>query len=259
MWMVFMRFFHFFALILCLADFSSARADEPCPREPFETDLQVIEVQIAAQPLKPVDWYADRVLSPTPFADERLTDGFTSGGSGGLGNHSAASLRYDAKRYVLVYVIREWPIPANVAGAGLVGSVIPAKPNAQQAVRKAGNDTYLVTVARPTPSDAAEFACLANRLLGPKPAPPPPPPPYEPPSDPKAPVEVAVTATIRRSHCFDDTYTDGHVESSNVLSSRPDFSYDLSLPCGTQRDLMSRIDKVLYAPINEIFARANSR
>jgi hypothetical protein len=258
MWMVFMRLCKWVVPSLWLAKCSSVWADDPCPSEPFETDLQVVEQRIAVEPLRPVDWYADRILSPTFFPDERLTEGFVSGGSGGLGNHSAVSLKYDAKRYVLVYVIREWPMPANAPYAGLASSTIPAKPAAQQAVRKRGNDTYVITVARLTPKEAVEFACLANQLLAPTPAPPPPPPPYEPPSDPNAPVEITVASTVRRSNC-EDTFTDGHMESAELFSSRHDFSIDLNLSCNTRQDLISRINNLLYAPIKVIFAQANSR
>jgi hypothetical protein len=228
----------------------SARAGNLCPAAPFETDVHTIAAAIAAEPLRPAAWYADMAIACIRLEADRLTDGAAFHNSGGLMRSSAASLEYDAKRYVLVYLDTEWPSRLDF---GRTKSA-PPKPIPNQVVRKVGDVTYITTIARPTPEDAREFACLANRLLGPT-RPKPPPAIYEPPSDPTLPIEVTVTASRPGPRCAPPQFTDGYMESFGLLSSRPGFSYDADVPCDIQADLESHIKEVLYAPINEVFER----
>jgi hypothetical protein len=148
----------------------SARAGNLCPAAPFETDVPTITAAIAAEPLRPAAWYADTAMARIPRETDRLTDAAAFRSSGGFMSSSAASLEYDAKRYVLVYLDTEWPSRLDFGRP----KSAPAKPIPNQVIRKVGDVTYITTIARPTPEDAREFACLANRLLGPtRPKPPP--------------------------------------------------------------------------------------
>ena len=85
-----------------------ASAEEACPAAPFETDVGKIAAAIAAQPLEPLLSDASGPPSGTPES-ERLTDGAVWTSAGGLGAHSAVSLDYDAKRYLIVHVLEDWP------------------------------------------------------------------------------------------------------------------------------------------------------
>ena len=228
----------------------SARAGNLCPAAPFETDVHTIAAAIAAEPLRPAASYADTAMASIRLEADRLTDGAASRGSGGFMSSSAASLEYDAKRYVLVYLDTEWPSRLDFERP----KSAPPKPMPNQVIRKVGDVTYITTIARPTPEDAREFACLANRLLGPT-RPKPPAAIYQPPSDPTLPIEVTVTASRPGPRCAPPQFTDGHIESFGLLTSRPGFSYDVDVPCDIREDLESHIKEVLYAPINEVFER----
>jgi hypothetical protein len=228
----------------------SARAENLCPAAPFETDVHVIAAAIAAEPLRPAAWYAEAAITRTSREADRLTDGASFSSAGGFMSSSAGSLEYDAKRYVLVYLETQWPSRFDFGQS----TSAPLKPNPNQLIRKVDDRTYTTTIARPTPEDAREFACLANRLLGPT-RPKPPPAIYEPPSDPTLPIEVTVTGRRPGHGCEPPQFTDGYVESFGLLTSRPGFSYDTDVPCGIQADLEHHIKSVLYAPINEAIER----
>ena len=98
------------SLILTLLSFAVAGCDP-------HTDVRSIAAAIATEPAESLDWYADKAPSNTldPI------DGAIDRSGGGLGGHGSTTLRYDAKRYVLVGVDElswiEWR-PPNLQVAG---------------------------------------------------------------------------------------------------------------------------------------------
>ena len=132
------------------------RAADLCPAGPFETDPRVIAAAIAAQPLKPRVWDESRHSSPP------LTDGFSWGSTGGLMHYGSDSLIYDAKRYVAVSATGTWP-PRELVRRARSTSDFDGLPS-NQIVHHSGRATFITTVARPTPDQATQFACLVNRL-----------------------------------------------------------------------------------------------
>ena len=252
-----------------------ASAEEACPAAPFETDVGKIAAAIAAQPLEPLHSDASGPPSGTPES-ERLTDGAVWTSAGGLGAHSAVSLDYDAKRYLIVHVLEDWP-SRDVYELNVKPSPPErAKPIRNQVIRQVGDVTYTTTAARPTPEQAREFACLANRLLAPQPEQGPPqqePPQQDPPkgqppkqqpsleSEPptssvghgsrRLPSEFTITVTGRRI-CDLGQFTDAHVEGLELLSKGSVVTNSSHLPCDTQRDLRDRMREVISEPIDEV-------
>lgn len=227
----------------------TAWAGDLCPEGPFETDIHAIAAAIAAEPLRPLTWYAATAVSGMP-ENERITDGAFSAGGGGLGNSGDRSTSYDAKRYVVVSVARQWPSTFTL-GAGRSES---RKPIPHQVIQKVGDMTYTTIVARPAPEDAREFACLANRLLVPKRESPPSPPSaiYEPPSDPRVPAEVTVIAPRRSSESCQQWFSDAHWESFSLVTSRQGLAYDNELSCAARDELERHIEEVIFAPVNDV-------
>ena len=143
-------------------------AQDLCPPGPFETDSQAIAATMAAEPLQPLEWYADRAIG----GQMGVTDGAWERAGGGLGGNGQFQMWSDAKHYVSVYLDTEWPPPP---GSFMYPSrgVEPPPLMSNQLVRKIPPNTYTLTVGRPTLEEAREFACLANQLLIPEPKPPP--------------------------------------------------------------------------------------
>jgi sugar lactone lactonase YvrE len=234
--------------------YATAAAESLCPAGPFETDVRKIATAIAAEQPKPDVRDAVSPASGTP-ENEQLTDGAIWTAAGGLGGHSAVSLLYDAKRYVVVNVVENWPL-RDVSDFSLKPArPEPVKPIPNQVIRHVGEVTYTTTTARPTPEQAREFACLANRLLA---------PPLEekpstssvPPSNPQTPPEVTVTG---RRICSPGEFTDAHVEGFQLLSSKlgpgPALTDSSGIPCATRRELQNHMEEVAYDPINEVIER----
>jgi hypothetical protein len=135
-------------------------AADLCPAGPFETDPRVIAAAIAARPLKPHAWDA----SPdSRYTSPPLTDGFSHGSSGGLMSWVSESLSYDAKRYVAISVIETSPPPGYLVRRAESPSHVD-RLLSNQVVHHSGRATYTTTIARPTPDQARQFACVVNRL-----------------------------------------------------------------------------------------------
>ena len=245
------RAFHVISIAYVMSAVS-ARAEVPCPDGPFETDVHVIAATVAAEPLKPVTWYAARVVPGAPFSDQ-LTDGATMAGAGGLMSTGGESAAYDAKRYVIIET--QWYI--NRADFGFEPPK-PAKPIPNRVIQKAGDLTYMTLIGRPTPDDAREFACLANELLTP-PRPKPPPPANAPPSDPDWNGEITIIGHKRSPGCPEPQWTDGHVESFSLMTSRPGMRYNTDLSCTAQSGLEDQIKEVVYDAVKEITERSEGK
>ena len=229
-----------------IAGWGLARADEPCPTVPFETDVRAIAATMAAEPMRPLAWYADAAIA----GRLEMTEGAWQRAGGGLGGHGEISMWYDAKHYVSVYLDTEWPPPPNFAFLRDTSQPPPLLSN--QLVRKISDRTYTLTVARPTPEEAREFACVANQLIViPRPKPP---PPVEARSNPNSPVEVTVTASRRAPRCevwmSDEAYNNYYISTG-----LPGFSYDPELSCAARGKLESHSREVVYGPIVETFER----
>jgi hypothetical protein len=227
-----------------LALSSLVQAEDLCPTAPFETDVQAIAATMAAEPLQPLEWYADKAIAN----QLEVTDGAWQSAGGGLGGHGEVHMWYDARHYVSVYLETQWPPRAG----GFIYPTSPGKPPPplpNQLVRKISPNTYTLTVGRPTPEEAREFACLANQLLvipRPKPVP-------AVGSRPGSSREVTVTAQ-RPVRC-EVWLTDAAYNNYSVSTSRPGFTYDPDLTCTVRRNLESESQQPIYGPITETFER----
>jgi hypothetical protein len=229
-----------------LTGWGLAHAQDRCPTVPFETDVRAIAATMAAEPLQPLAWYTDRAIA-NQF---EVMDGARQSAGGGLGGHGAISMWYDAKNYVSVYLETQWPPPPEFAFPKSTAEPPPLMSN--QLVRKISDHTYTLTVARPTPEEAREFACLANQLLvipRPKPASAVELRPSRNPSR-----EVTVTAIRPAARC-EAWMTDGAYNNYNISTSRPGFVYDPDLSCDARRKLESDSQQPVYGPIIESFER----
>lgn len=229
-----------------------ALAEDPCPAGPFETDIQAIAAAIAAEPLKPVAWYAERSISNAPFGD-RLTDGATMRSSGGFMSTGGGSTEYDAKRYVIVET--EW----STKRAGFDSERLKSsKPTPNQVTQKVGKLTYITIVGRPALDDAREFACVANELLAPS-HPKLPTSSFVPPSDPNWNGEITIVARKGLPGCPEPQFTDGHEESFALMTSHPGMKYNTDLSCTAQADLEGRLKETVYDAVNDITARSEGK
>lgn len=222
---------------------SVVHAQDLCPTGPFETDIQAIAATMAAEPLQPLGWYADRAIGD----QLQVTDGAWQRAGGGLGGHGRLQMWYDAQHYVSVYLETEWPPPPDswMYPKGR-DKPLPLMPN--QLVRTIPPNTYTLTVGRPTPEEAREFACLANQLLTiPQPEPTP-----APRSD--SGNEVTVTAYRPWPRC-EVWMSDGAYNNYFLSTSRPGFTYDRDLTCEARRNLESESQSPIYGPITETFER----
>src|SRR5579862_5107710 len=139
-----------------------AADDSICPAGPFETDLVKISSALASVSADSASTNQS-AGSPEAVGNERLTDGFTSWGAGGLGAvpGSGASLNYDAKRYLS---ISQSTVPGRASE--IVRTFDHPIPNSSIVVRQVGPDLTSTTVtARATPAQAREIACFANQLF----------------------------------------------------------------------------------------------
>jgi len=229
-----------------------ALAEDLCPAGPFETDIHAIAATIAADPLKPVAWYAERAISDAPLGD-RLTDGATMRGSGGLMSTGGGSAEYDAKRYVIVET--EWSTNRTGFDSERLKS---SKPIPNQMIQKVGNLTYITIVGRPALEDAREFACVANELLAPS-HPKLPPSSFEPPSDPHWNGDITIVGHRGRPGCPEPQFTDGHKESFALMTSRPGMKYNTDLSCTAQADLEGHLKETVYDAVNDITTRSEGK
>lgn len=229
-------------------------AADLCPAGPFETDPGVIVAAIAAQPLKPHAWDA----SPdSRYTFSPLTDGVSWATMGGLLHFGSESLSYDAKRYVAISVIGTWPPPEYlVRRAGSPSHVDRLLSN--QVVHHSGRATYTTTIARPTPDQARQFACVVNRMIaasnkGDAPT------PGEPDTHPMSAAENG--AGQKGEHCNstgaysvhgNDDYEEGFV----LLSRGTPVKYDTDLSCATRSAYTSRIGEIVSDMIDESIAEA---
>jgi sugar lactone lactonase YvrE len=229
-----------------LIGWRSAHAQERCPAVPFETDVATIVAAMAADPVKPLEWYADETIA----GRFRVSEGAVQSAGGGLGGHGQISMWYDAKHYVSVWLDTSWPPPPNFGF--LEGTSKPLPLMSNQLVRKISDRTYTLTVARPTPEEAREFACVANQLLV---IPPPKPAPADAPqSSLDSSREVVVTASRRTARC-DLWFSDGAYNNYGISTSTPGFRYDPDLSCADSRKLENRTQQIAYGPIAETFER----
>jgi hypothetical protein len=209
---------------------AAATAAELCRAGPFETDARVIAAAMAAQPQKLVPWDASVVSG----ADERflLTDGARWAESGGLLATKATELRYDVKRYSVVSVVERWPMSDNLRGRRFKSDgPEPTRRIPNQVIRRVGHHTYTTTIARPTPEQAREFACLANQYVAP-------------PVDKKS-----------RWVCDPGLASDEYEESFSLVSNRSGVVVDTDIPCDTRVDLENRMAEVVSDPIDEVIER----
>jgi hypothetical protein len=140
----------------CVISTTPASAQELCPAGPFETDVRAITAAITSQPLKRRAWDASRKFGRPP---EGLTDGAYWYSAGGFMSPGGISRSYDAKHYVMVDIHGEWPDRTVLSRRAGFTEPLP-----NQVFSQDGRATYTTTVTRPTPEEAREFACLANRL-----------------------------------------------------------------------------------------------
>ena len=131
---------------------TQARAEEPCPTGPFETDVRAIVAAEAAQSLKPSDWEEGEYWGQP----KQLFDGANWEWSGGLESTEGHRLTYDAKRYVVVGSTIEFDRRKARA-------IPPA--HGSQVISRRSDGTFVRTVIRPKPDEARQFACLVNQLL----------------------------------------------------------------------------------------------
>jgi NHL repeat len=230
---------------------ATALAENLCPAGPFETDIHAIAAAIAAEPPKPVSWYAERAISNAPIGDP-LTDGASMTGSGGFMSTGGASTEYDAKRYVIVET--QWSTKRSDFDSQRLK---PAKPP-NQVIRKVGNLTYMTIIGRPAPEDAREFACVANELLAPS-HPKPPPSSFEPPSDPHWNGDITIVGHTRRPGCPEPQFSDGHMESFVLMTSRPGMKYNTDLSCTAQAELEGHLKEIVSDAVDDITTRREGK
>jgi hypothetical protein len=236
------------ALIFILAAYLvSARlwAEDTCPAGPFETDVRVISAAISSHPLRPRVWDARR-NNGTRYGG--ITDGASWDSAGGLMNYGSVQLTYDAKRYVVIHVLGQWP----ARGARLTSEF--GRQLSNQVIRRAGNAIYTTTITRPTPEQARQFGCLANRLskhTASFPAAPTPSPD----------VPAANTPTDGKSETCSSTaaYTiegyDDHEENFALVSGGSVVEYDPDLSCAREA-MIGRIIALANDWVTEAIARA---
>lgn len=235
----------------------SARAEAVCPDGPFETDARLIAAAIAAEPLQPVGWYAERAIAAAPLGDQPA-DGATMGGAGGFMSTGGEFAAYDARSYVIVET--QWTIdrPEFRLQFGLQPQK-PPEPLPNRVIQKVGDVIYVTIIGRPTPDDAREFACLANQLLAPPRPQPPPPPAYEPWLDPHWNGEITIVAHKRLPGCAEPQWSDGHMESFGLRTSRPGARYNTDLSCIARSDLEGNLKEVVYDAVQEITERSEGK
>lgn len=224
-----------------------ARAEERCPAGPFETDVGVISAAIALHPLRPRVWDASRTYG-TPYGG--ITDGASWYSAGGLMNYGGVQLTYDAKRYVVIQVLGQWP-PRGTRLASDFGRQL-----SNQVVRRVGNATYTTTITRPTPEGARQFACLTNRLsrhIASIPAVPTPSP--DNPSD-NAPTG-GKSETCSSKAAYTTEGTDSHEETFGLVSGGSVVEYDPELSCATREALVLRIGALADGWVTAAIARAD--
>jgi hypothetical protein len=224
-----------------------AWAEDMCPAGPFETDVRVISAAIASHPLRPRVWDASRT-NGTSYGG--ITDGASWYSAGGLMNYGSVQLTYDAKRYVIIHVEGQWP-PRGTR----VTSDFGRQPS-NQVVRHAGNATYTTTITRPTPEEARQFDCLANRLskhTASIPAVPAPSP--DTPADTTRVDGKSETCSTTAAHTIEGT--DSHEESFGLVSRGSVVEYDPDLSCATREAMVLRINALVNDWVNEAIARAD--
>src|SRR5581483_9328188 len=146
-----------------LASLQAPWIEENCPAGAFETDPDKIAATFASETAEP--------MLLTPKAGESMTPEISRIAEGAVGNFTGAFINdgmetwwgYDASRHLFVQI--EGTIVPNhgILGSARIPDAKRLGPN--QVLRKAGNETYYVTVVRATPEQALEFACMANELV----------------------------------------------------------------------------------------------
>lgn len=214
----------------------TARAKEACPTSPFETDVRVIAAAIASHPLRPRVWDASRA-NDTSIAE--MTDGAAWYSVGGLMNYGSVQLIYDAKRYVVIHVLGQWP-PRGMRRNPNYGRQL-----SNQVVRRSGNATFTTTITRPSPEQARQFACLTNRLADSTlkrvppavtgPAMSPLPPRRAPSSD-----EKSETCSSRGQTSYEGT--DAAFGNFGLVSGGSVVEYSPELSCAAREDLVFQMD-----------------
>jgi sugar lactone lactonase YvrE len=243
-----------FVLLITLGGYVTtcrATGEDACPTGPFETDLVKISRELAV--LSAQSSSAGNTSGSSGVTGSgRLTDGFFWSGAGGLGAvpGSGAWQSYDAKRYLSV---------SESTGPGKASEIARTFERSSLgsgiAVRQIDVHLTSTTVtARPTPEQAKEIACLANQLVTPPSA-----EGAELPHDSgvrlgNSPQEVIVIGRRPPASC--QNFTDGHVESFELLTSAPGLRSG-GRPCPVLMDLENRLQKAAYEPVKEVIARAS--
>lgn len=234
---------------------TAGQAADLCPAGPFETDPRVIAAAIAAQPLKP------RVWDESPDSRRTrppLSDGLSQGSLGGLMRYGSDALSYDAKRYVAISVIGAWPPPDYLLRPAARSVSNPVRLASNQVVHHSGRATYTTTIARPTPDQARQFACLANRLTAAS-TKENSPTSGQPDTHPVSPAE---NRTSQKGEQCDSTGaysivgSDDYEASFALLSRGTPVKYDTDLSCATRSALISRIEELVVDMIEESIAEA---
>jgi NHL repeat len=240
------------ALLLIVAGYvmsgTAAWGKDQCPAGPFETDIRVITAAIAAQPLKPRAWDASRESGP----GYDLADGAFWESSGGLLSTSSEFLSYDTKRYVVVKVYGEFSAQQARKVLGHFGQV----PN--QVIRQVRQGVYVTTVARPTPQQARQFACLANFLAGPARKPGSPSPDESAANSPVIPgilIAGHPSETCSSTAAYSIEGSDEFSGSFALRSRGVALEYDPELACLARSELLFRLQELAGDPIDEAVAR----
>jgi hypothetical protein len=139
------------AIVACLPVCAIAASEPDCPTGPFETDPDAIALSFLFEP-------ADSDMVKVAESDPRMAlaiavtrSGAQWHSSGGFLSEGSESWQaYDAERHVFISVGFWRPRQAQ--------------PDSDAARTTAGATSSAVTIARATPDQARQFACLANAI-----------------------------------------------------------------------------------------------